>query len=107
MENTKKTLPEEGQAPEDVYLPGDPIPVPEATETNSDSAWAMWQDSAEGPRPSFDETVPMTLEEMPLIRKPPTGPAKTNWQHPGEGPRPSFDETAPMTLEEMPPIRKG
>ena len=69
MENTKKTQPESSKASEDRYLPGDPIPVPDAIETNTDSAWAMWQDSAQEPRPTFDETVPMTLEEMPPIRK--------------------------------------
>ena len=69
MENTKKMQPIGNKSDEDLYLPGDAIPVPEATETNTDSAWAMWQDSTQEPRPPFDETVPMTLEEMPLVRK--------------------------------------
>ena len=69
MDNTKKIQPLPGKAPEDRYLPGDPIPVPEAIETNTDSVWAMWQDSNQEPRPTFDETVPMTLEDMPPIRK--------------------------------------
>lgn len=69
MENTKKTQPVANKYDEDLYLPGDPIPAPEATVTDTDSAWAMWQDSIQLPRPPFDETVPMTLEEMPPIRK--------------------------------------
>lgn len=56
---------------EDRYTPGDPIPVPEAIETDSDSAWAMWQDSTQEPRPpNFDETVPMSLEDTPRPLKP-------------------------------------
>ncbi len=75
MDSTKKSQPANVQPSakpaEDRYLPGDPIPVPEAIETNTDSAWAMWQDSAQDTKPpSFDETVPMALEDMPPMRKP-------------------------------------
>lgn len=75
MDSTKKSQPTNSRANnnhvEDRYIPGDPIPVPEAIETNTDSAWALWQDSTQEPQaPTFDETVPMSLEDMPPIRKP-------------------------------------
>ena len=55
--------------PEDNYLPGDDIPVGDAIERDTDSAWAMWQDSTQEVKRSFEETVPMALEEMPPIPK--------------------------------------
>lgn len=75
MDSTHKPQPtssKPGTKPaEERYMPGDPIPVPEAIETDTDSAWALWQDSTQEPKaPTFDETVPMALEEMPPIRKP-------------------------------------
>ncbi len=75
MDSTKKSQPADSKPhtklAEDGYLPGDPIPVPEAIEMDTDSAWAMWQDSTQEPKPpTFDETVPMSLEDMPPIRKP-------------------------------------
>ncbi len=70
MDSTPKTQPKANKPTEDKYLPGDPIPVAEAIETDSDSAWAMWQDSTQEPKPTFDETVPMSLEDMPPRRKP-------------------------------------
>lgn len=71
MDSIKKTQPATNKPSEDRYMPGDPIPVPEAIETDTDSAWAMWQDSTQEPKtPSFDETVPMSLEDMPPIHKP-------------------------------------
>lgn len=75
MDSTKKSQPANSKSntkpAEDRYMPGDPIPVPEAIETDTDSAWAMWQDSTQEPKtPTFDETVPMSLEDMPPIRKP-------------------------------------
>ena len=68
MASTKKSQPTNAKAGakpgEDRYLPGDPIPIAEAIETDTDSVWAMWQDSTQEPKaPSFDETVPMSLEE--------------------------------------------
>lgn len=70
MENTKKAQPANHKVAEDRYLPGDPIPAPEAIEMDSDSAWAMWQDSTQDTKPpSFDETVPMGLDDMPPTQK--------------------------------------
>lgn len=71
MDSNKKTQPTSSKSSDDRYMPGDPIPVPEAIETDTDSAWAMWQDSTQEPKtPSFDETVPMALEDMPPSPKP-------------------------------------
>lgn len=70
MVGTKNTQPvntkPSSNSLEDAYMPGDPIPVPEAIETDTDSAWAMWQDSTQEPKTTtFDETVPMRLEDTP------------------------------------------
>ncbi len=69
MESSKPTQPTSNKSVEERYLPGDLIPVAEAIETDSDSVWAMWQDSNHEPKPIFDETLPMALEDMPPIRK--------------------------------------
>ncbi len=71
MDNSKKTQPTNTKPSDDPYMLGDPIPTPEVIETNTDSVWAMWQDSTQEPKtPSFDETVPMALEDMPPSPKP-------------------------------------
>lgn len=51
------------------YLPGDPIPVPEAVEANTDSSWALFSDVARQPDPEFLDTVPASLldEELAAI----------------------------------------
>ncbi len=72
MDVTKTTQPVNAKPsndlPEDAYVPGDPIPVPEAVETNTDSAWALWNDSTqEAKTTGFDATVPMSLEDIPPI----------------------------------------
>ncbi|MBK6567737.1 MAG: hypothetical protein IPI09_16450 [Burkholderiales bacterium] len=69
---------------QDRYMPGDPIPVPQAVEANSESTWALFSDVPRLPEPDFLETVPMSLTE------------------------PDFSETVPMSLAEellirMPP----
>ena len=50
--------------PEDRYFPGDPIPVPEAIERDTDSAWAMWEDSVQPPSPdtNFADTDILGIE---------------------------------------------
>ena len=65
-------------------MPGDPIPVPQAVEANSESTWALFSDVPRLPEPDFLETVPMSLTES------------------------DFSETVPMSLAEellirMPP----
>lgn len=59
-------------APElDRYMPGDPIPVPEAIEANSESAWALFSDAAHGPETDFLDTIPASeLEELKLTLPP-------------------------------------
>ena len=42
VDSIKKTQPAINKASEDPYMPGDPIPMPEAIETDTDSAWAIW-----------------------------------------------------------------
>ena len=44
-------------------MPGDPIPVPQAVEANSESTWALFSDVPRLPEPDFLETVPMSLTE--------------------------------------------
>ena len=71
VDSIKKTQPAINKGSGERYMPGDPISVSEAIETDTDSAWAVWQDSTQEPRPpTFAETVPMSLENMPPIRKP-------------------------------------
>lgn len=55
--------------PDELYLPGDALPVPEVVEKNSDSVWALWSDVVQGVPPpdsatdeDFKETEPMDLE---------------------------------------------
>ncbi len=63
--------------PGDLYVQGDHLPLPEVTEKNTDSVWALWSDlvdeSAEtekpevdkpGPQRDFLETVPLDLDAM-------------------------------------------
>lgn len=57
-------------------MPGDPIPVPQAVEANSDSTWALFSDVSRSPEPEFSETVPMSLAQ------------------------PEFSDTVPMSLAE-------
>jgi hypothetical protein len=45
----------------DRYMPGDPIPVPEAVEADSDSSWALFSDVPRPPEPEFLDTVPASL----------------------------------------------
>ncbi len=51
------------------YSVTDPIPAPEAVESNSDTAWDLWEDSRLPPDtardPSFDNTVPDQLRPIP------------------------------------------
>ena len=54
------------------YIQGDPIPVPEAVEANTDSSWALFSDVPRQPEPDFLDTVPASLlnEELAaMVRK--------------------------------------
>ncbi|MEO8119983.1 MAG: hypothetical protein ABI606_11765 [Rhodoferax sp.] len=52
-----------------LYSANDPIPVPEAIESDSDTAWALWEDSlvppSSEPETDFKNTVP--AEFAPLL----------------------------------------
>ncbi|QTN28893.1 hypothetical protein HZ993_03350 [Rhodoferax sp. AJA081-3] len=48
------------------YLPGDPIPVPDAVEANTESTWALFSDVPRQPEPDFLDTVPASMLEEDL-----------------------------------------
>lgn len=56
----------------------DPLPQPEVVESDTDTAWALWQDvlstedhaaAPEPEAPTFADTVPMGLVDLPPLRK--------------------------------------
>ncbi|MES2949111.1 MAG: hypothetical protein V4858_11275 [Pseudomonadota bacterium] len=51
------------------YLPGDPIPVPDAVEANTESTWALFSDVPRQPEPDFLDTVPASMldEELAAV----------------------------------------
>lgn len=61
-ERPKSTTPSTGSRSSDFLL--DPLPVPEALESDSDTAWGLWQDSVQtldAQDTHFDPTVPGEL----------------------------------------------
>ena len=52
------------------YLPGDPIPVPDAIESNTESNWALFSDVQRDPDPEFLDTVPASLLDEKLTGTP-------------------------------------
>ncbi len=64
--NTKPIDPASKDAPDlERYMPGDPIPVPQAVEANTESTWAMFGDIPKLQEPDFEDTVPFsTLDEQ-------------------------------------------
>lgn len=55
----------------------DPLPLPEVQESDSDTAWARWEDMlkaesepVEPEFPVFEETQPIGLRDLPGMRKP-------------------------------------
>ena len=56
------------------YSVNDPIPVPEAVESDSDTAWDLWEDSLSsqrrGPDTVFENTVPAELPAVPSANSP-------------------------------------
>lgn len=59
----------------DAYVPGDPIPVPQAVEANTESTWAMFEDVPRLKEPEFQDTVPFPMldeKAMGLLPKKPT-----------------------------------
>jgi hypothetical protein len=56
------------------YAATDPIPVPEALESDTDTAWALWEDLTRrqnsGPETSFANTVADTLPISLSVKSP-------------------------------------
>jgi hypothetical protein len=56
------------------YSVGDPIPVPEAIESDTESAWGRWEDSIspqdDGSDTAFQNTVPTDLPPPPSANSP-------------------------------------
>ena len=67
MFNKIKLLPAVEPTDSDIHLYAafDPIPIPEATESDSDTAWALWEHSLSGqsvaPENDFMKTIPAEL----------------------------------------------
>lgn len=60
--------PTQAQA-QDRYQPGDPIPVPEVSEANTESAWALFSELAKDP--DLQKTMPASLmDEQAGLLKP-------------------------------------
>lgn len=59
------------RAQEQRYMPGDPIPVPDAVEANTESTWALFSDVARqpDPDPEFLDTVPASMLDEELAAK--------------------------------------
>ena len=62
-ERPKSATPSQGSKSPDYLL--DPVPVPEASESDSDTAWGLWHDSVQSldaHDTTFDATVPGELK---------------------------------------------
>lgn len=70
--STKPPAPTPDPIPaQDRYMPGDPIPVAEAVEADSESTWAMFSNSPPPPEVEFLDTVPASLLEEAALATPP------------------------------------
>jgi len=77
--NTKPQEPAAKPAPtpeQERYMPGDPIPVPDAVEANTESTWALFSDAPHQPEPDFLDTVPASILEEQAVNTPPATPHK-------------------------------
>lgn len=54
----KKARPRPAAAPGDAYVPGDPIPAPEALEGDSDSVWDLWHRTHRAHEEGYAQTAP-------------------------------------------------
>ena len=50
-------------------MPGDPIPIPDAVEANTESTWALFSDVPRQPEPEFLDTVPASMLDEELAAK--------------------------------------
>jgi hypothetical protein len=70
--NKKPPEPVTKPAPElDRYMPGDPIPVPHAVEADTESAWALFSDTARADEPDFVDTEPASALQEHSVSTPP------------------------------------
>lgn len=75
VKETSQKLPAQPKPPTvHPYSVNDPIPVPEAVESDSDTAWDLWEDSllpqAGEPETGFENTVPAVLPAVPSAKSP-------------------------------------
>ncbi len=68
----KVARPTPGAAPNALF---DPLPLPEVVESDSDTSWALWEDSVQSQNPDLDargdqDTVPMALLDESQDKKP-------------------------------------
>ena len=74
----KKVIPKLPLKPEPstihLYSANDPIPVPDAIESDTDAVWSLWEDSvspqSSAPDTNFENTVPAELEPAPSANSP-------------------------------------
>ncbi len=55
-------------------MPGDPIPIPDAVEADTESAWALFSGAPKPPEPDFLDTVPASILEEQAINTMPATP---------------------------------
>lgn len=77
MVGDKKARPRPAASPGDHYLPGDPIPSPEALEGDSDSVWDLWHRTQRAHEEGYAETAPAPVVPAPASDPyAPTAPAR-------------------------------
>jgi hypothetical protein len=89
MTNGKKPDPARKHSLDEPYVHGDPIPAPDATETDTDTSWALWSDLEATDKVRYADTVPLTLP----------GPS-TKLPAPSAPKRSRSDSHARVTLED-------
>lgn len=77
MSTVPKPPPAKPASDQERYMPGDPIPVPDAVEANTESTWALFSDVPRPPEPDFLDTVPASMQEEQAVNALDTPPAST------------------------------
>ncbi|MBK7003955.1 MAG: hypothetical protein IPH37_01560 [Burkholderiales bacterium] len=54
----------------------DPPPLPEVKESDSDTSWALWEDSVQSQNPELDAQADMDTVPMPLAEEPAEKPGR-------------------------------
>lgn len=70
--------PGSGRPGHDPYLHADPIPVPDATESSTETGWALFSELSETENMRYADTVPLTAPgaAVPPLRRPGAPPVK-------------------------------